>query len=128
MANINDVFPSKFLRAADLGHATPVVTIDRAPIEVVGEDRRIVVYFTGKDKGLVLNKTNANAIADIVGSEDTDDWSGKRIKLVKAKVDYQGKRVDAIRVEEAPRASEPMTRVSAPPQRFEPPVDDDITF
>jgi hypothetical protein len=98
--NINSAFPSKYLRASDLGAATPTVTIANVEMETVGEDRRIVVYFVGKDKGLVLNKTNANAIADILGSEDTDDWQQKKIKLVTAKVDFQGKRVLAIRIEE----------------------------
>lgn len=125
MANIHDAFPSKYLRASDLGTSTPTVTIANAVMETVGEDRRIVVYFVGKDKGLVLNKTNANAIADILGSEDTDHWLEGRIKLVKAKVDYQGKRVDAIRIEE-PAASAPVTRKPQP--AVEAPGEDDIPF
>jgi hypothetical protein len=96
--NIATAFPSKYLRAADLGTATPTVTISHVTNETVGEDSRLVVYFAGKEKGLVLNKTNANAIADLLGPE-TDDWTDGRIKLVKSRVDYQGKRVDAIRVD-----------------------------
>lgn len=125
--NVNEAFPSKYLRAADLGNATPIVTIANVTMENVGEDRRIVVYFVGKDKGLVLNKTNANAIADILGSEDTDNWLEGRIKLVTAKVDYQGKRVAAIRIEEAPHApAATATRKPQPP--VEAPDDSDIPF
>lgn len=98
--NINKVFPSKYLSAADLNGATPTVLIDTVKLETVGDDSKLVVYFKGKDKGLVLNKTNANAIADILASKDTDEWEGKRIKLITAKVDFQGKRVAAIRIEE----------------------------
>jgi hypothetical protein len=113
--NINSAFPSKYLRAADLGQATPTVTIAKVTSETVGEDQRLVVYFVGKDKGLVLNKTNANAIADILGDEDTDNWPEGRIKLVTAKVDFQGKRVLAIRIDEP--APVPVTKRPAPPVR-----------
>jgi hypothetical protein len=59
-----------------------------------------VIFFKGKDKGLVLNKTNWSALVDITGEEDSDDWEGKKVKLVTRKVEYQGKRVPAIRIEE----------------------------
>lgn len=132
MANINDVFPSKYLRAADLGTSTPIVTIERVAIEVIksqerGDERKIVVYFAGKEKGLVCNKTNANAISDIVGSEDTDHWTKHRIKLIKTKVDYQGRRVDAIRIEEVPRTGAP---VPPPPPEYDDatPDESDVPF
>lgn len=123
--NVNDAFPSKYLRASDIANATPTVTIANVTMESVGEDRRIVVYFVGKDKGLVLNKTNANAIADILGSDDTDNWLEGRIKLVTAKVDYQGKRVAAIRIEEPAQAAA-ATRKPQPVE--EAPHDDEIPF
>jgi hypothetical protein len=40
----------------------------------------MVVYFQGKQKGLVTNKTNANNIAALYG-DDTDDWIGQKIML-----------------------------------------------
>lgn len=125
MANINEAFPSKYLRAADLQGRTPTVTIAEVKMETVGEDNRLVVYFTGKDKGLVLNKTNANAIADILGDEDTDNWTDGQIKLITAKVDFQGKRVPAIRIEE-PAAT--ATAKPKPVPKVEAPEDDEIPF
>jgi hypothetical protein len=95
-----DVFPGRFLRAADLAGHTPVVTIARVEVQTVGDDQKPVVFFEGKDKAIVLNRTNFNAIVEITGREDTDDWPGHKIKLITTKVDYQGRRVPAIRVED----------------------------
>jgi alanyl-tRNA synthetase len=62
--NINDAFPSTFLKAYDLQGKTPTVTIDRVEFQQVRSgrtgttDTKPIVYFTGKGKGLLLNKTN----------------------------------------------------------------------
>lgn len=120
-----DIFPSKYLRAADLNGHEPIVTIDRVVMETLGDDRKPVVYFKGKDKGVVLNKTNFNAIEDISGEEDTDNWTGVKVKLITAKVEFQGKRVAAIRVEEQ---SESAPRRTPPPEPVDAPNDDEIPF
>lgn len=99
---ISDAFPSTYLKADDLNGSRPVVVIRSIKFENLGDERKSVLYFEGKDKGLVLNKTNANAITDILGTDETDYWVGARIRLYPIKVDYQGKRVLAIRIEEAP--------------------------
>jgi len=46
---------------------------------------------------LVLNRTNWTTLEDAFG--DSDEWSGKAIKLRCARTQYQGKSVDGIRVE-----------------------------
>lgn len=99
--NINETFPSNFLKAADLQGAQPTVTISHVKIEDIGEDRKPVLYFVGKDKGIVLNKTNATNISDAYGPE-TDDWTGKKVTLFTAWVDFQGRSVEAIRIRKAP--------------------------
>lgn len=99
--NINTVF-SSHLKADDIGNSKPVVTIDRVEVEKVGDEDKPVIYFVGKAKGLVCNRTNANMITELLGTAETDEWTGQRIRLYKAKVDFQGKRVDAIRIEGAP--------------------------
>jgi hypothetical protein len=98
--NINDAFPSQYLKASDLGEAQPIVAIDRVEVEPVGRGKEMkpIVYFAGKQKGMVLNKTNSKKIAEIAGSPDTDDWSGVNIKLFATEVDFQGETVEAIRV------------------------------
>ncbi len=99
MANIHDAFPSKYLRATDLAGGTPLVTIDRVDFEPVGRTREMkgVVYFVGKNKGLVLNKTNALKIEEIAGSAETDEWAGTKVQLYQTEVEFQGDTVETIR-------------------------------
>ncbi|HPA81148.1 MAG TPA: hypothetical protein PLS95_10080 [Thermoanaerobaculales bacterium] len=98
--NINDAFPSQYLKADDLGTSKPVVTISHVEMEEVGEGKKPVLYFQGKARGMVLNKTNKERLVEFMGSTETDDWAGKRVRLVVEKVDYAGKRVPAIRIHE----------------------------
>jgi hypothetical protein len=111
----NQAFPSKFLKAEDIMGKRPVVTISHVAIEKFDDGDRPCAFFAGKDKGLVLNKTNFNAIVEITGEEDSDDWSGKRIALHTEKVLYQGKRVESIRVAAPPRAEAPDRRPEPEP-------------
>ena len=55
------------------------------------------MHLAGQDKALVLNKTNAKAIAALYGKK-VSAWTGKRIVLVPAMVDFKGDTVEAIRV------------------------------
>jgi arabinogalactan endo-1,4-beta-galactosidase len=95
--NVNDAFPSNYLKAADLQGRQVQVTMSNVGYEKMGDDTKLVLFFEGKEKGLVLNKTNANNIAAIYGT-DTDGWFGKSVILVEALVDFQGRSVPAIRV------------------------------
>lgn len=100
MANINDAFPSNFLKASDLKGNAVTVTIDRIEFEPVGQTKEMkpVIYFTNKEKGLVLNKTNATTISRLLGSGETEDWHGAAIRIYPTETSYQGEQVDCIRV------------------------------
>jgi hypothetical protein len=100
--NINDVFPSKYLKAADLNGKTVTLTIKDVSVETIGDDDKLVVYFKGKDKGLVMNKTNSNNIAMVFGP-DTDGWLEQEISVYPTMVDFQGRSMEAIRVKDNPR-------------------------
>ena len=65
----------------------------------MGDDgkQKPVIYFRGKEKGLVCNATNYDVIADAYGDE-TDDWAGQPIELYPTKVPFKGQLTDAIRV------------------------------
>lgn len=97
--NINSAFPSTYLKAADLQGRRVAVTIAGVVIEEIGGEHKPIVKFVGKDRGIVLNKTNAAMIAEIANSAETDDWAGVKVVLYPTKTDYQGKRVDCIRVD-----------------------------
>jgi arabinogalactan endo-1,4-beta-galactosidase len=94
---ISAAFPSQYLKAADLLGKRVKVVMSHVAMEDIGGDHKPVLYFIGKEKGLVLNKTNANNIAGQYG-DDTDHWSGQTIELVETMVDFQGRTVPAIRV------------------------------
>lgn len=110
------------LKAADLGSARPRVVIEDATRVKFDNGEKIVLSFRGKEKGLILNKTNATTISEMLGSDDTDRWMGKAIVLYVARVDYQGQRVPAIRVSDDPRdyQTQPKTAKPEPP----PPAED----
>lgn len=95
--DINSAYPGKYVQASDLQGRDVTVTISHIQIEDVGDDHKPVVYFVGKSKGFVLNKTNASSIASIYGYE-TDNWSGSDITIFATQCDYQGRQVSCIRV------------------------------
>ena len=136
--NINESFPSKYLKASDIPEEGQTVVIVRINQEEIGKDKEIrpVLYFEGEDKGIILNKTNATNISKLYGYE-TDDWSGKKVVLGVAWVDFQGQSVEAIRIYPPKRSSANAPLSSKPEQRKEEvpagarefaPLDDDIPF
>jgi hypothetical protein len=104
---IGEAFPSNYLKAVDLQGRAVKVVIDSVSTEKIGDDSKPVLHFVGKDKALVLNKTNANRIVELTGSDETNNWEGWTITLYGTKVDFQGQRVDAIRVDDRPGAATP---------------------
>lgn len=99
--NLNDMYPSKYLKAEDIDGEDAVVTVHSVQMEDMGQgedtESRPVVYFEELDKGLVLNRTNANTVSGLHGPE-TDSWTGKKITLYATEVDYKGKVTLGIRV------------------------------
>jgi len=94
-----DLFPSRFLRCVDLQGRPQTVIIKLVSLEDVGDDgkQKPVIYFRGKEKGLVCNATNFDVIAEAYGDE-TDDWAGQPIEIYPTKVPFKGQLTDAIRV------------------------------
>ena len=93
---ISNAFPSPYLRASDLGDRPVKFIMDKVEMEDIGGDVKPILHFQGKDKGLVLNKTNSNNISAAYG-DDTDGWAGREIVLYPAVTDFQGKTVPCIR-------------------------------
>ncbi len=101
--NINEAFPSKYLKAGDLpDEGSQSFTIEKVSFEEIGlgrdKEKKPVIYFDEIHKGLVLNKTNARTIAKALDSEEFNQWTGKVVSLYRAEVEFQGEMVEAIRV------------------------------
>lgn len=141
---ISEEFPSKYLKAGDLGGREVKVIMQNVEKEKLGDDMKLVLYFKGKEKGVVLNKTNSNTICDSYG-DDTEDWFDQPLILFSVMVDFQGKvgpaircRVPTAKDNKAPprRETDDRDRVeheqrSAPPRRMAPAnedMNDDIPF
>lgn len=122
---MSDAFPSKYITAADLQGRGHLVRIRGVVIENVGKDqeRRPVVYFEGKKKGLILNKTNGKKITLVTGEDDTDLWPGKSIIIYPTMVQFGDEEVEGIRVKPA-GVPEPAAVVN----RDEPPPPSDSYF
>lgn len=112
MTTVADFFPSKYLEANDLKGKDFILTISRIDADMftdnTGHDvRKPILYFQEAKKGLVLNKTNARAIADMYG-ETIEEWVGKKVTLGTAWVDAFGKQTEAIRVRPGLRNNAPL--------------------
>jgi len=104
---IGSAFPSSYLKQSDVGDKKVLVTIDRVEIEQIGQgndqEQKPVLYFKGHDKGMVLNLGNAQAVTEIVGDDETDNWPGHRVVLyVDKSVMFGGKRVGGLRITAPP--------------------------
>lgn len=99
---VTDLCPSPHLEALDVGDElgdAKTVTMKSVEIKTVGADqvRKGVLYLEEFDRGLVLNKTNSRAIADLFGA-DTTEWIGKKLDLYRSETSLDGKIVPCIRV------------------------------
>lgn len=85
--NVRTMFPSKWLSADDLGQRRFDLTIAGCTIEEVHnrvtnqKEQKLAVAFEKASKRLLVNKTQAFAIAEIAGSDETDNWRGARVAL-----------------------------------------------
>lgn len=127
MAKLNEIYGGNYMKAEDIKDRGDVrVTIERVSIaEMDDGKKKAVLHFRNTEKTLPLNVTNANMVEELLGSDDTDDWEGKRICLYTCKVDFQGKRVLAIRIKEAGQQT---SSKPAPPPVTEELTDEDVPF
>ncbi len=134
MPDINGQFPSKYLKATDFDESGTVMTILTVRREAIknreGKDElKPILYFRNEDKGLVLNKTNANKLTKLFKSSDTDDWTDQPVCLYRTEVQFGADTVDAIRMKQAalPTGKE-NARTPKPPAMAASNVDDGDPF
>jgi F0F1-type ATP synthase alpha subunit len=80
--SIKKLFPSKYLKPDNINDGD-VVVIEKVVVEKVGMDQeeKPVIYFREHAKGVILNITNAKAIAQVFGDEEST-WPGKKLVLI----------------------------------------------
>lgn len=126
MPNISVLKTSNFIKKEDCDPPA-LVTIDRVMEENVAKEGappelKWCVHFKEIDKPMVLNSTNGQIIAKILGSEETNDWTGHKIVIYHdPSVSFGGKLVGGIRCR-APRAPANPAKATTQPAM---PVEDD---
>ncbi len=110
-----------FLKTEDLQGRAVRVVLEAVQVEdVKGEDgmeKKLVAHFVGKDKGLILNRTNCELIEQIVGSDDYAAWGGHPVVLFPTTTKFGPKTVPCLRiraVQAAPPAPPPPPPPAAP--------------
>lgn len=112
----SDMYPSRWLKAADVARPVLAVIKNVTFEEVVEGEQKPVLHFAGTIKPMVLNKTNTASLTEICGSDDTDDWTNRSVVLYSAKVQFQSKIVDAIRIRASRQAPAPAATATATAQ------------
>ena len=95
----NELLQSKYLKASDLKGKRVTVTVKSVEEAVLGDkkERKLILFFEGKEKGMVVNKTNMRVIMGACGSE-TENWIGAKLALESRIVEFQGTPTDALRI------------------------------
>lgn len=96
---LSEQFPSETYRGIDIKgmHSGLRRTIADYEIREYENGPKPVLHFREDDRKLVLNKTNGVEIADFYGDE-MDQWIGRDIIMMHVRVEFRGKKTDAIRV------------------------------
>jgi hypothetical protein len=116
---------SRFLKAEDLP-AEKKFRIKAVTEEEVGvgkdKERKLVVWFTNDEHGLVLNKTNNRTIRGAFG-DACDGWVGKIIIVFPTMAEFRGTMKPALRVRIPPpkQATAGNGQAAAKPTPAEPP-------
>ena len=110
-------FKGPFATAIEIGASTPTLTINEVELQQVEKlgangqatgvmKDRLVVFFAGVDRGLLLNRTNAECLVGLWG-KDTASWVGHKVTLHTQTVQVGPKKALGIRVLGSPELTAP---------------------
>lgn len=96
------LFPSKYMKGFDLNGKPWSFKIRQVRIEEMGKDRekKAVVYFEGPKKGLIINPTTFDQIAEATGQDDTNNWPGHSVTIYPTTVHAFGANHLVVRVKQ----------------------------
>ena len=135
MPRTSEMRESKFLKKEDVGEGA-LMTVEgceqhNVAMQGAEPEMKWCLSFVEADKPLVLNSTNIQLCERVFGSDDTDDWIGKKIVLyTDHNVSFAGKVIGGIRVR-APKvaklgATKPAMKAKPAPVVAENDPDDDL--
>ncbi len=124
MPDVRSLFDKAYLYAYDLqGRDVTVKIVKVVGGTLVGQggksNKKPILFFEGKEKGLAINITNARTIAAMYGgSFRSEDWIGKWITLYPTTTTFGSNTVECIRIRpEIPKVGQQVRRAApaAPP-------------
>jgi hypothetical protein len=115
----SDYDKSRFLKADDFDgeHKFRIKTVTEEAVGAgANKEKKLVVWFTNDDRGLVLNKTNNRVLRGAFG-DDTAGWAGKIVIVFSMPTEMAGKMVQGLRVRiPPPKHGGATTAATKPPK------------
>ena len=113
MPDFSECYGGRFLNAA---HVTKpfVDVVDRVEVLEVEEGKKPkpVLFLKHLERGIVLNATRYDAMAEIAGSRNTDDWAGYEVEVRKGKTNYAGKPTGCVELAVPPKKKKAATEAA----------------
>lgn len=119
---MTDIYPDKWLKASHLQGRTITVYVQLSTVQEVfntqtkKKEKKFVLHFYKAKLPMILNKTQALAMIQITGADDSDNWKGHYIALAPS-IAPNGEATITI--------SKPETKPAQPDPEPETPADDD---
>ena len=103
MPNISEMLQSKYLKKEDFPEAATLTITGVSKVNIAKENEKpqykYAMQFAEVGKPLLLNSTNIKRTAKACGSEDSDDWTGKKIVVYNdEEVEFGGEIIGGLRV------------------------------
>jgi hypothetical protein len=104
MPKIHEMIESKFLKKEEAGEGilATIAGVEKRDVGTEAEPEQKWVLLLEEYKPLVLNSTNLALIEKALGSDDSDEWAGKKVVLYNDEnVSFGGKLTGGVRVDVA---------------------------
>ena len=114
----SDYDKSRFFKADDVDgeRRTRIKNVTEELTRVGAEkEKKLVVWFTNDERGLVLNRVNNRTLRAAFG-DDTASWAGKVIIVFAMMVEMRGKMVPGLRVRIPPPKQSGQAAVATKPE------------
>jgi hypothetical protein len=127
-----DFFKSRFLKPVDFPEPKVVVLVQVGTESFRDSpEPKPVVYFKGVQKPLILNKTMAQFLEDVSGTDVMTDWAGTKVEIFATSVEVNGQTKPCLRLRTPDQAELPTRRPikpSEPHANGNDDMDDEIPF